>query len=184
VGAVAKLVGGSGGGKPEIAEAGGKDQAQIDAALQVALNLNRNRVVAGNAVAVIIWRLVVASRARQIRVQRRRSNDGYPDLEREGPVTAFAGYHVAPASGDGEGRLGSVQAQCCVSAYRSGASSATHISRIVRIAGRIVGCTVQGEAGSGGHSIGCGELVAVIDQHAGTDAPSEPGGVIIQRHAG
>ena len=33
VGAVAKLVGGSGGGKPEIAEAGGKDPAQIDAAL-------------------------------------------------------------------------------------------------------------------------------------------------------
>jgi alanyl-tRNA synthetase len=33
VGAVAKMVGGSGGGKPEIAEAGGKDQAQIDAAL-------------------------------------------------------------------------------------------------------------------------------------------------------
>ena len=33
VGAVAKFVGGSGGGKPEIAEAGGKDQAQIDAAL-------------------------------------------------------------------------------------------------------------------------------------------------------
>jgi len=36
VGAVAKLVGGSGGGKPEIAEAGGKDPAQIDAALQAA----------------------------------------------------------------------------------------------------------------------------------------------------
>ena len=36
VGAVAKLVGGSGGGKPEIAEAGGKDQAQIDAALAAA----------------------------------------------------------------------------------------------------------------------------------------------------
>ncbi|MGD0729883.1 MAG: alanine--tRNA ligase [Terracidiphilus sp.] len=36
VGAVAKLVGGSGGGKPEIAEAGGKDQAQIDAALSAA----------------------------------------------------------------------------------------------------------------------------------------------------
>jgi alanyl-tRNA synthetase len=36
VGAVAKLVGGSGGGKPEIAEAGGKDQAQIDAALRAA----------------------------------------------------------------------------------------------------------------------------------------------------
>ena len=33
VGAVAKLVGGSGGGKPELAEAGGKDQAQIEAAL-------------------------------------------------------------------------------------------------------------------------------------------------------
>jgi alanyl-tRNA synthetase len=33
VGAVAKLVGGSGGGKPEIAEAGGKDQSQIEAAL-------------------------------------------------------------------------------------------------------------------------------------------------------
>jgi len=33
VGAVAKTVGGSGGGKPDMAEAGGKDQAQIDAAL-------------------------------------------------------------------------------------------------------------------------------------------------------
>jgi alanyl-tRNA synthetase len=39
VGAVAKLVGGSGGGKPEIAEAGGKDQAQIDAALRAAAGL-------------------------------------------------------------------------------------------------------------------------------------------------
>jgi alanyl-tRNA synthetase len=39
VGAVAKLVGGSGGGKPEIAEAGGKDQAQIDAALRAALGI-------------------------------------------------------------------------------------------------------------------------------------------------
>ncbi len=36
VGAVAKLVGGSGGGKPEIAEAGGKDQSQIEAALKAA----------------------------------------------------------------------------------------------------------------------------------------------------
>jgi alanyl-tRNA synthetase len=36
VGAVAKVVGGFGGGKPEIAEAGGKDQAQIDAALKAA----------------------------------------------------------------------------------------------------------------------------------------------------
>jgi len=34
VGAVAKLVGGAGGGKPDIAEAGGKDQAQINAALK------------------------------------------------------------------------------------------------------------------------------------------------------
>jgi len=39
VGAVAKLVGGSGGGKPEIAEAGGKDQSQIDAALQAAAGI-------------------------------------------------------------------------------------------------------------------------------------------------
>jgi alanyl-tRNA synthetase len=39
VGAVAKLVGGSGGGKPEIAEAGGKEQSQIDAALQAAPGL-------------------------------------------------------------------------------------------------------------------------------------------------
>jgi len=36
VGAVAKLVGGSGGGKPEIAEAGGKDQDQIEPALLAA----------------------------------------------------------------------------------------------------------------------------------------------------
>ncbi|HEX8713291.1 MAG TPA: DHHA1 domain-containing protein, partial [Terracidiphilus sp.] len=36
VGAVAKAVGGSGGGKPDIAEAGGKDQTQIDAALAAA----------------------------------------------------------------------------------------------------------------------------------------------------
>jgi alanyl-tRNA synthetase len=34
VGGVAKIVGGSGGGKPEIAEAGGKDQAEMDAALK------------------------------------------------------------------------------------------------------------------------------------------------------
>ena len=36
VGAVAKFVGGSGGGKPDIAEAGGKDPSQIDAALRAA----------------------------------------------------------------------------------------------------------------------------------------------------
>ncbi len=39
VGAVAKFVGGSGGGRPDIAEAGGKDQSQIDAALHAAPNL-------------------------------------------------------------------------------------------------------------------------------------------------
>jgi alanyl-tRNA synthetase len=33
VGAVAKLVGGSGGGRPDLAEAGGKDVVQLDAAL-------------------------------------------------------------------------------------------------------------------------------------------------------
>ncbi len=38
VGAVAKFVGGAGGGKPDIAEAGGKDQAQIDAALRATPN--------------------------------------------------------------------------------------------------------------------------------------------------
>ncbi|MFP5250071.1 MAG: DHHA1 domain-containing protein, partial [Acidobacteriota bacterium] len=39
VGAVAKMVDGSGGGKPEIAEAGGKDQVQIDAALAGAADI-------------------------------------------------------------------------------------------------------------------------------------------------
>ncbi|HEX8810522.1 MAG TPA: DHHA1 domain-containing protein, partial [Terracidiphilus sp.] len=34
VGAVAKLVGGAGGGKADIAEAGGKDQSQIGSALE------------------------------------------------------------------------------------------------------------------------------------------------------
>ena len=39
VGAAAKLVGGSGGGKPEIAEAGGKDAALLDAALAAAAEI-------------------------------------------------------------------------------------------------------------------------------------------------
>jgi alanyl-tRNA synthetase len=39
VGAVAKLVGGSGGGKPEIAEAGGKDQAQLGSALSAVVGI-------------------------------------------------------------------------------------------------------------------------------------------------
>jgi alanyl-tRNA synthetase len=36
VGAVAKLVGGSGGGRPDMAEAGGKDISQLNAALAAA----------------------------------------------------------------------------------------------------------------------------------------------------
>ena len=39
VGAAARLVGGSGGGKPEIAEAGGKDAAHLDAALAAAVGI-------------------------------------------------------------------------------------------------------------------------------------------------
>jgi alanyl-tRNA synthetase len=39
VGAIAKIVGGSGGGKAEIAEAGGKDQSQINAALKAAAGI-------------------------------------------------------------------------------------------------------------------------------------------------
>jgi len=39
VGAVAKIVGGSGGGKAEIAEAGGKDQTQIDRALDAVVGI-------------------------------------------------------------------------------------------------------------------------------------------------
>jgi alanyl-tRNA synthetase len=34
VGQIAKLVGGSGGGRPDMAEAGGKDAGQLDAALE------------------------------------------------------------------------------------------------------------------------------------------------------
>jgi alanyl-tRNA synthetase len=34
VGQIAKLVGGSGGGRPDMAEAGGKDASQLDAALK------------------------------------------------------------------------------------------------------------------------------------------------------
>jgi alanyl-tRNA synthetase len=44
VGALAKLVGGSGGGKPELAEAGGKEQGQIDAALAAAPGIVRELV--------------------------------------------------------------------------------------------------------------------------------------------
>jgi alanyl-tRNA synthetase len=36
VGEIAKLVGGSGGGRPDMAEAGGKDASQLDAALKSA----------------------------------------------------------------------------------------------------------------------------------------------------
>jgi len=36
VGEIAKRVGGSGGGRPDMAEAGGKDATELDAALQSA----------------------------------------------------------------------------------------------------------------------------------------------------
>jgi alanyl-tRNA synthetase len=36
VGQIARLVGGSGGGRPDMAEAGGKDASQLDAALKSA----------------------------------------------------------------------------------------------------------------------------------------------------
>ena len=39
VGQIAKLVGGSGGGRPDMAEAGGKDASQLDAALKSAVNV-------------------------------------------------------------------------------------------------------------------------------------------------
>jgi alanyl-tRNA synthetase len=39
VGAIGKLVGGSGGGKADIAEAGGKEPGQIDAALAAAAGI-------------------------------------------------------------------------------------------------------------------------------------------------
>jgi alanyl-tRNA synthetase len=42
VGAVAKLVGGTGGGKPEIAEAGGKDVSQLPAALEAVSGIVRD----------------------------------------------------------------------------------------------------------------------------------------------
>ena len=39
VGEIAKLVGGSGGGRPDMAEAGGKDPSQLDAALKSAADV-------------------------------------------------------------------------------------------------------------------------------------------------
>ena len=39
VGQIAKLVGGSGGGRPDMAEAGGKDASQLDAALKSAADV-------------------------------------------------------------------------------------------------------------------------------------------------
>jgi alanyl-tRNA synthetase len=39
VGEIAKLVGGSGGGRPDMAEAGGKDASQLDAALKSATDV-------------------------------------------------------------------------------------------------------------------------------------------------
>ena len=39
VGAIAKMVGGSGGGRPDMAEAGGKDAGKLDAALKSAADV-------------------------------------------------------------------------------------------------------------------------------------------------
>jgi alanyl-tRNA synthetase len=44
VGAIAKLVGGSGGGRPDMAEAGGKDAAQLDVALKSAAEIVKGLV--------------------------------------------------------------------------------------------------------------------------------------------
>jgi alanyl-tRNA synthetase len=41
---IAKLVGGSGGGRPDMAEAGGKDAAQLDAALKSAADVVKGLV--------------------------------------------------------------------------------------------------------------------------------------------
>jgi len=47
VGEIAKMVGGSGGGRPDMAEAGGKDAGQLDAALKSAADVVRGMVAAG-----------------------------------------------------------------------------------------------------------------------------------------
>jgi len=47
VGQIAKMVGGSGGGRPDMAEAGGKDAGQLDAALKSAADVVRGMVAAG-----------------------------------------------------------------------------------------------------------------------------------------
>jgi alanyl-tRNA synthetase len=47
VGQIAKLVGGSGGGRPELAEAGGKDASQLDAALRSAADVVKGLVSGG-----------------------------------------------------------------------------------------------------------------------------------------
>jgi alanyl-tRNA synthetase len=41
---IAKMVGGSGGGRPDMAEAGGKDAGQLDAALKSAADVVRGLV--------------------------------------------------------------------------------------------------------------------------------------------
>jgi alanyl-tRNA synthetase len=44
IGQIAKLVGGSGGGRPDMAEAGGKDADQLDAALKSAADVVKGLV--------------------------------------------------------------------------------------------------------------------------------------------
>jgi alanyl-tRNA synthetase len=44
IGPIAKMVGGSGGGRPDMAEAGGKDAGQLDAALKSAADVVRGLV--------------------------------------------------------------------------------------------------------------------------------------------
>jgi len=92
-------------------------------------------------------------------------------------VSAFARDHVAPAGGDGEGGLSGVESEGRISADGSGAGGRIGVRRVE-------GLVVEGKAGSTGYGIGCREQVAVVEQHAGTDAKAKPGGVIIQRHAG
>ena len=78
-------------------------------------------------------------------------------------MTALARNLVAPARGDGESRLGGIEAESRGGVQWSGSGGRIRIGRVERIA-------IQGEARSAGHG-GCGsEPVAVVNQEAGTDA--------------
>jgi len=148
-----------------------------DLGLQIALDGDGDGVGGAGDVGALGLRLVIASPSGEVRVERGLPGDGDAELKREGEVSAFARDHVAPAGGDGEGRLGGVEAERRIAVDGSGAGGGIGV-------GGVEGLVVEGEAGSTGHGIGSRELVAVVEQQAGTDAPSEPGGVIVQRHAG